>query len=104
MPAKKPRKAWHVPDYTDDDIRAVQAVFNFANELELAEGQKYELTPIDARRFLDFLLNHACEIRGDAFLGSADGPEGSRDYLLGRQSVAKTILKLESLKPELFKK
>jgi hypothetical protein len=90
----KRKEHWHPPDYTDVEIRAVQAIERFARTGEDGPSAR------DCQKFLDWLLNVACGTYDEPFRpGNADAV----NYMLGRRSVGLAVVKLLKLKPEKFK-
>jgi hypothetical protein len=101
MAKLKHREAWHPPQYDPErrkaglagsfdkeDIRALQA---------LAQGIASEA---DQKRSLDWIIRTAAATYDEPFRpGSSD----TVNYMLGRRSVGLAIVKLLSLKPEIFK-
>lgn len=84
-------KIWAPVPYSTDEHRAVQALVDFAEgKTEVAPG------PIQTKQALDWILYGACQLREDPFI--EPGQDDVRNYVLGRQSVARAILKMATLK------
>lgn len=84
------RKLWGPADYTKQETRAIQALFDYADGVtDVAPG------PAQTKLALDWIVYSAAALREEPFL--APGQQDVRDYVLGRQSVARQILKLRSL-------
>lgn len=103
MPASK-REPWHPAEYEPADIRAIQALAIYAKSADVPPHPGEDpptLTPIEARRALDWIVKTAAGTYDEPFRpGSAD----TIAYLLGRRSVGLAIVKLMSLKPEVIPK
>lgn len=87
------RKIWAPADYSKQEHRAVQ------NFVDFAEGRAEELSQDSAKRALEWILYNACQLREEPFIDP--GQNDVRDYVLGRQSVARQIMKLATLKVKL---
>jgi hypothetical protein len=89
------KEVWHPPSYEVEDIRAVQAISDYA-----ANGENPP-SPQDCARMINWLMFNAGALREDPF---RPGQGDVRDYVLGRQSVARAFAKLQTLKAEIIKK
>lgn len=90
MPKREP---WHPPVYDKPDIRAIQAL------AEYAAGVGAPPSPTECKRALDWIVNNACGTYDEPF---RPGDGSVRDYLLGRRSVGLAIVKLINLKVGIF--
>lgn len=89
--ARKPRDpAWKpTPEYDYSDIAAMRA---------LREGKA---SPEQQMRALDWIIEKAAGFREEPFRSDADGGERETSYALGRQHVARQIVKLLTLPGEI---
>jgi hypothetical protein len=97
------RLAWHPAKYEKEDIRAIQALAIYARAADvppLPGEEPPTLSPADARRALDWIVKTAAATYDEPFEA---GQPDVVNYLLGRRSVGLAIVKLISLKPEVFK-
>lgn len=84
-------KIWAPVPHSKEQHRAVQALADYAEgKTEVAPG------PHQTKMAWDWILYGACQLREDPFVDP--GQEDVRTYVLGRQSVARAILKLATLK------
>lgn len=90
---KASREPWHPPAYDKQDVRAIQAL------AEYAAGAGEAPSPAECRRALDWIINTACGTYDEPF---RPGDGSVRDYLLGRRSVGLAIVKLMKLRPGIF--
>lgn len=90
---KPSREVWHPPLYEKADIRAIQAI------VEYAAGTGNPPSPSECKRALDWIINTAAATYDEPFL---PGQPDVRDYMLGRRSVGLAIVKLMKLKPGIF--
>jgi len=103
MPVQK-REPWHPAEYEPADIRAIQALAIYAKSADVPPQPGEEpptLTPIEARRALDWIVKKASATYDEPF---RPGAPDTIAYLLGRRSVGLAIVKLISLKPEVMPK
>lgn len=101
------KQLWGPTAYTKEEHRAIHALMRvYRGEKEVDEQTDAVLTHYDAKLFVDWLLYKACLLREDAFFATdkPTDPEGSREYVMGKQSVARNMMKLDSLKIEVDKK
>lgn len=82
-----PKELWHQASYEADDIRAIQA---------LAEGTA---SPAQQIRALDWIIHQASQTYDDPF--RPNQPDVV-NYVLGRASVGRQIVKLMKLKADKF--
>lgn len=99
----KDRKAWLPPDYDVADVRAIQAVAQYAMGADRPwpKGEEPVLTPSDVKRALDWIVKTAAGTYDEPFEA---GQPDVVNYLLGRRSVGLAIVKLMTLKPDIFDK
>jgi hypothetical protein len=90
---KPNREPWHPPVYEKQDVRAIQAL------AEYAAGTGVAPSPSECKRALDWIIHNACGTYDEPF---RPGDGSVRDYLLGRRSVGLAIIKLMYLKPRIF--
>lgn len=111
VPARRPgrREIWqHYSDYSVADVRAVQAVFAFAQSAVRPppDGEPWpELTPSDAKRFLDLVIEGLSDTYNNgAMAGFASGDfSGAVSFFIdGRRSVGQQLVKLSRLKVSLL--
>lgn len=96
------REVWHPADYDAADVRAIQslALYATAAERQYPEGQEPPPpSPVEVKRALDWIIYKAAQTYDDPF---KPGQPDVRDYVLGRASVGKQIVKLMQLKPEVI--
>jgi hypothetical protein len=96
--ADKPKNEWIVPQYTDDDIRAIQAIALYAQSAEIPPAPGNEPAPptaLDCKRALDWIIYKAAGYLEEPF---APGQADVTDYLLGRASVGRNVVKLMKLR------
>lgn len=87
----KTPKIWAPVPSSKEQHRAVQAVADYAEgRTEVAPG------PHQMKVAWDWILYGACQLREDPFVNP--GQEDVRTYVIGRQSVARAILKLATVK------
>lgn len=84
---KPKREYWHPPEYSKEDVRAIQA---------LASGTAGEM---DQRRAFDWIVNKAAATYDEPF---RPGQPDAVNYMLGRRSVGLAMVKLLKLKPEVI--
>jgi hypothetical protein len=96
----KRKEIWHPPAYSDDDIRAIQSIALFAMGATTPwkPGQEPPApTPLDCKRALDWIINHACATYENAFV--ANDPNGRIGaFMEGRRFSGQQIVKLTKLK------
>lgn len=91
---RKPREVWHPPEYSIEQQRAVQALADYAQGItEVPPG------PHQMKMAWDWIIYGACQLREEPFF--KPGQPDAVHYVLGRQSVARAILKLATVKVEL---
>lgn len=87
------RERWHPPAYGIRDVRAVQAVHDYAHGL-----QDNPPNAQDCKRLLDWIIETAAGTYDETFQpGSAD----ITAYLQGRRSVGLALIKLIKVRPEI---
>lgn len=84
------REIWHPPLYEKADIRAIQAL------AEYAAGTGAPPSPTECMRALDWIINTAASTYDEPF---RPGHPDVVAYMLGRRSVGLAIVKLTKLKP-----
>lgn len=84
---------WKPPQYDVKDVRAIQALVQYAAENGPAPG------PHEVKRALDWIINSACGTYEEPFV---PGRQDVKDYLMGRRSVGLAIVKLMHIKPEVI--
>lgn len=90
---EKPReKAWSIPLYTSRQVAAIQALNTGTAD---ADQQK---------RALEWILRQACEYGAgyEPYRSDADGGERETSFALGRQFVARQILRLATMPPDMI--
>mgnify|MGYP001003667475 CR=1 FL=1 len=98
------REVWHPADYKRGDVRAIQALMQYARlaveawDVETMGSPPPPPSEFEVKRALDWIINQACQTYDDPF---APGQPDVKDYVLGRRSVGLAIIKLSMLKPEL---
>lgn len=93
-------EVWKPPLWEKTDVRAIQALAIYAGlrkPLEDMQDDPQPPQPYEVRRALEWILFKACAVKEHAeFAGDY------KDVVLGRQSVAKFILKMVELNPAAF--
>lgn len=109
--AKDPtkREVWHPADYDKPDVRAVQALTEYARlAVEAWDEQTMgpapaTPSPAEVKRFLDWVIHGAAQTYDNGFV--PNDPNGRiAAYIDGRQSVGQQIVKLSKLKPAIFER
>lgn len=96
------REVWHPADYEKADIRAIQALALYAKGAEVpwpSGEQPPPPSPFEVKRALDWIIHKAAQTYDEPF--EAGRPDVVA-YILGRRSVGLAIVKLMTLKPEIF--
>ena len=84
------REIWHPPLYEQADIRAIQAL------TEYAAGTGAPPSPTECMRALDWIINSAAATYDEPF---RPGQPDAVAYMLGRRSVGLALVKAMKLKP-----
>jgi hypothetical protein len=96
----KKREIWHPPEYTDDDVRAIQAIALYAQSAVIPPkpGQEPAApTPLDCKRALDWIINRACSTYESGF--SPNDPNGRIGaFMEGRRFAGQQVVKLTKLR------
>lgn len=85
---RKPAPPWATARYELADVAAVQAL------------NRGEATPDQQRRALEWVVERAAQVGDDAFV---PGHPETTQYLIGRQSVGKQVIKLLKLNLSLLR-
>lgn len=100
------RELWHPAEYVRADVRAIQALAEYAQLAVIAWDEK-EMgpapeppSPFDVKRALDWIINHACQTYDTSFVPD-DSNGRIAAFVEGRRSVGQQIVKLSKLKPEM---
>jgi hypothetical protein len=98
------REVWHPPLYSDREIRAVQALAQYAQSATIKTDDAVPPpSALDCKLALDWIINMAAATYDNGFV--ANDPNGRiAAFMDGRQFVGQQLVKLMKLKPELFKK
>lgn len=100
----KRREVWQPALYEQADIRAVQALANYAQGAERPwpPGEEPPApSPYEVKRALDWIINCAAQTYDNGF--TANDPNGRiAAFIDGRQSVGQQIVKAMKLKPAIF--
>ncbi len=99
------REVWHPADYDQADVRAIQALANYA-QLAAVAWDEQEMgpapeapSPSEVKRALDWIVNSAAQTYDTSFVADdSNGRIGA--FVEGRRSVGMQIVKLIRLKPE----
>ncbi|MCK9549133.1 hypothetical protein [Aquamicrobium sp.] len=103
------REVWHPADYDQADVRAIQALANYAqlavvawNEQEMGPAPEVP-SPFEVKRALDWIINNAAQTYDTSFVADdANGRVGA--FVEGRRSVGMQLVKLMRLKADVVKK
>lgn len=98
------RKPWLPPPYEQRDVRAVQALAQYAMGAErpFPPGEEPPVpSPQDVKCALDWIIKTAAGTYDEPFEA---GQPDVVNYMLGRRSVGLAIVKLMSLRPAIFDK
>jgi hypothetical protein len=101
---ERKRELWHPAEYDAQDIRSIQALARYAMGAERPwppGGEPPTPTPHDVKRALDWIINQAAMTYDDPFVA---GQPDVVNYILGRRSVGRQIVKLMSLRPSILEK
>jgi hypothetical protein len=101
------RKPWEDVDYDVADVRAIQALFAYADAAVRPPppGSEPQLTHEEARRALHWIMNVCCMGTANgtkAALASGDHAGITGAFVDGRRAVGQEIAKLASLKPSII--
>lgn len=103
------REVWDPAPYEQGDVRAIQALVEYARLAVEAWDVKTMGSPppppseFEVKRALDWIINQACQTYDNGFVG--DDPNGRIGaFIDGRQSVGQQIVKLMKLSAKVFEK
>lgn len=106
MAESKKREVWWPPEWTDDDVRAVQSIALFAQGAEKPWEPGHEPpvpTPLDCKRALDFIIHKACSTYENSFI--ANDPNGRIGaFQEGRRFAGQQLIKIMKIKLGLAKR
>ena len=103
----KRREVWQPALYEQGDIRAVQALANYAQLAEIAwdpatMGPPPEVpSPFEVKRALDWIVNSAAQTYDNGFVNNDPGGRIAA-FIDGRQSVGQQIVKAIKLSHAVF--
>lgn len=86
--SRKPAPPWATAKYEIADVAAIQAL------------NRGEASPDQQRRALEWIVERAAQVGDDAFV---PGHAETTQYLIGRQSVGKQVIKLLKLNLSLLR-
>lgn len=99
------REIWHPAEYTRGDVRAIQALMQYARlakevwDVEAMGSPPPCPSEFEVARALDWIIHQACQTYDTSFAaGDENGRVGA--FVEGRRSVGNQIIKLSMLKPE----
>jgi hypothetical protein len=98
------REVWHPALYEQADVRAIQALAQYAlgAERPWPPGEEPPApSPYEVKRALDWIINYAAQTYDDPF---AAGATDVTNYVLGRRSVGLQIVKLMKLNQKIFER
>ena len=102
----KKREVWHPAEYWREDVRAVQALVQYARlakevwDVEALGSPPPCPSEFEVARALDWIIHQASQTYDTSFAADdANGRIGA--FVEGRRSVGHQIIKLMQLKPEL---
>lgn len=99
---KDKREVWHPAPYEAGDVRAIQALVQYAQLAEVAWDENTMgpapnvPSPWEVKRALDWIIHRAAQTYDDPF---TPGQPDVAQYVMGRRSVGLQIVKLMRLKP-----
>lgn len=97
------REVWHPADYGKGDVRAIQALAQYAQLAEVAWDPETmgpppaTPSPFEVKRALDCIIHKLAQTYDEPF---APGQPDVVSYVLGRRSVGLQIVKLMKIKAE----
>lgn len=104
-PRRVKREIWHPAEYTRGDVRAIQALMQYARlaveawDVETMGSPPPPPSEFEIKRALDWIINQACQTYDQSFVADdTNGRIGA--FVEGRRSVGQQIIKLTRLKPE----
>jgi hypothetical protein len=103
-PRRVKREIWHPAEYTRGDVRAIQALMQYARLAKEAWTEDMGPMPscpseFEVARALDWIIHQACQTYDTSFASDDEnGRVGA--FVEGRRSVGNQIIKLGLLKPE----
>lgn len=105
----KKREVWQPADYDQADVRAIQALAEYARLAEVAWNEETMGPtptvpgPFEVKRALDWIIHRAAQTYDNGFV--ADDPNGRIGaFVSGRQSVGQQIVKLVKLNQRIFER
>ena len=104
---RRRREPWHPALYEKADIRAMQALADYARlaveawDVGTMGSPPPAPSPFEVKRALDWVINSAAQTYDNGFV--SDDPQGRIGaFIDGRQSVGQQIVKLMKLKPSVL--
>ena len=101
------RELWHPAEYEQADIRAIQALANYAQlavvawDVETMGSPPAAPSPFEVKRALDWIINSVAQTYDNGFV--AGDPQGRvAAFIDGRQSVGQQIVKAVKISHKIF--